>query len=247
MKRLITLIFLVGLLLMAGCIKEVPEITKTEALEINVLINPNEEGFRAVIGVDTERLEIENIIGYGLVYYHKEEPSLDTLVIGEDTNSVETDANEETYYPFFFHNLSQEDYSLIYHFRAYIKYGENETPSILYADEIVTTSLYELAKLDLSTFSREVVGYVEGDLIEEVALTVDAQNCQATALGEGYQVAITTDYNYITVTVTLEEEKFFASDVKLVVNDTELSSQVWIKNETTITYRFDDPNWTNPY
>lgn len=236
-----------GLLFLVGCIKEVPKITKTEALEINFLINPNERGFRAVIGIDSERLEVENIIGYGLVYYHQEEPSLDTLVIGEDTNIVEMDATEETYYPFLFHNLPQEDYDLIYHFRSYIKYGSIEAPSILYADEIVTTSLYQLAQLDLSTFSREVVGYVEGDLIEEVALTVDAKNYQATALGEGYQVAITTDYNYVTVTVTLEEKKFFASNIKLIVNDIELTAQAWTKNETTITYRFDDPNWTNPY
>jgi len=247
MKKWIHYLLLIFLVLLIGCVKESPLPTTTQALSIGFNISSQEKGFKATLSVDRELLEVNGVISFGLVYHHQEEVSLESFIIGEYFSTIELVNNNEEHYSFTFDDISKENYNLTYHFRAYIKYGSQDNPSVLYAKDSITTSLYLLAVTDVSTFSKEVVGYVEGDLIEEVMLTVDTKNYQVTTLKDGYQAVITTDYNYITIRVTLIEEKFFATDVILMVNEVAIEVNKWSISENILTYRFDDPNWTNPY
>ncbi len=247
MKKCFLYFSTISLLLLVGCIKVTPPPTETKALEFSYYIRPNEEGFSVVIDVDIEQLEVDNIIGYGFVYHNELTKSIDEMVIGGVGRSVEFLKTEETHYSFTFDGMDEEEYDTAYFFRSYIKYGSSDAPSILYTHVVEAISLYLLARQDLSTFSKEVVGLVEGNLVQEVRLEVDTKNYQVIALNGGYQAVITTDYNYITIRVTPIDEKFFATDVILIVNEVELEPNKWSISENILTYRFDDPNWTNPY
>jgi len=220
--------------------------TSTNALSLEFIYNSKEEGYEVILTIDKEKLEVNEVISYGIVYLEKDKSSTKELKIKED-NYLEQNATEETIYYFNVYNIDPLKYNIYTNYRAYIKYIKNDSEYVLYSNEIKKTSLYELIKDDDSSFSEYVRLIVNNKILKTFNITIDTKNYKVATEEENYNVEIKTDYNLITVTIILEEGYFLDRVIYLYANNILIEYSKLSISDNKIIYIFSDPNWTKPY
>lgn len=84
---------------------------------------------------------------------------------------------------------------------------------------------------------------------EKIILNVDTKKVTAESANEAtwYEVDIknSSDLLYLIITVEITDKDYLDSDYKLVVNGTEISSKKYTVKDGVLTYKMDDPNWSD--
>lgn len=64
-----------------------------------------------------------------------------------------------------------------------------------------------------------------------------------------YEVTVknSNDLQYVITTITITDAKYQNASYVLIVNDKEISSKKYTVKDNVITYKVDDPNWTDYY
>ncbi|HKM29294.1 MAG TPA: hypothetical protein VJZ51_00870 [Bacilli bacterium] len=241
MKKISAVLSLFIVLAFAGC-KVALETTPLKIDIDQIALSEEEEGFIVTLIPGMSSFEGKQIIRFGALYGL--EATKNKLTKENALSQWEVTFHEEEKYIFLFSSIDKANYNKSMIIRPYIVYSDGE---VAYATNSQTILMYNLAKLDSSAFSKEIVARVEGKAIAKVSIAVNTKTYQASTKEDGYTVDITTDYNHIFVTVTLKDNYIFLKEISLIVNGETIASEKWTKDEKIITYTFDDPNWTAPY
>ncbi|MBE6131059.1 MAG: hypothetical protein E7183_04995 [Erysipelotrichaceae bacterium] len=82
-----------------------------------------------------------------------------------------------------------------------------------------------------------------------IDLTVDTKNMTVDKVDDAdwYTVSVknSSDLQYIVVTVKITNNDYLPKKCKLVVNGEEIDSKKYTIEDKTITYKMDDPNWSD--
>lgn len=82
-----------------------------------------------------------------------------------------------------------------------------------------------------------------------INLTVDTKNVTVESSDDAtwYTASIknSNDLQYLVITVKITDKEYIAKKCKLIVNDKEVSSKKITIDGNTITYKMDDPNWSD--
>ncbi|MBQ4571090.1 MAG: hypothetical protein IJB21_05305 [Bacilli bacterium] len=82
-----------------------------------------------------------------------------------------------------------------------------------------------------------------------IDITVDTKNVTVEKVddAEWYTVSVknSSDLQYIVVTVKITDNAYLPKKCKLVVNGEEIDSKKYTIEDKTITYKIDDPNWSD--
>ena len=96
---------------------------------------------------------------------------------------------------------------------------------------------------------RSASEYAEGHLDNSINLTVDTKNVTVESSDDAtwYTASIknSSDLQYLVITVKITDKEYIAKKCKLIVNDKEVSSKKITIDGNTITYKMDDPNWSD--
>ena len=82
-----------------------------------------------------------------------------------------------------------------------------------------------------------------------INLTVDTKNVTVESKNNAdwYDATIknSDDLQYLVITVKITNKEYSAKKCKLIVNDKEIDSKKFTIEGSTITYKMDDPNWSD--
>ncbi|MDD4211930.1 MAG: hypothetical protein PHY42_00820 [Bacilli bacterium] len=240
MKKVSILLLLITMFLFSGC-KGTPLTSLEVSFESIRLIN---EGLEVTLKPNSEILKQDKLHKIGIAIGCSKDSSLS---IEEAINVITIDFEKETDqedYIFLFENIDESFYNVSLTIQPYLVLNNEE---IEYLANHSTCILYQLAKQEEHTYSEWVVSVVEEKVISEIRLTADYQNYTVQSLSEGYQAILETDYNYITITITILDDYLLRTTFQLIINDTVLVPKNIQPDYRTITYMIDDPNWTQPY
>jgi len=217
-----------------------------DAFSLSAALNADEEGYDIILTVDYNKITVDDIIVFGIVYCDQEQVNLEELLVNED-NFIEIEKTEELHYGFPFYACQVDTFSKTISYRAYYKYLDNEETKIIYSNSLLEVFLYELAKADDSNYSKYIASYVESKIIFNIYITVDFQKHKASTTNEDYQIEIETDYIDIFITITPRKDYYFNEEVSLYINEKEVDLKDATISKEKIFYICPEPNWTKPY
>lgn len=171
--------------------------------------------------------------------------SMDTLNI----TKVNKEYNKENIVDFYISNLLEEDYQKMFTIRAYLKYQNAGKNIIIYADNTLTNSPYELTANSLTLYANEIKTSVEQRvlILNTIEINVNTSNYTVISTSEGIKVTVTTDYKKVTVKVETLEDYIFNNQVTVKFNEQILDIKNYSFSQYQIIYIFDDPNWSGIY
>ena len=218
-------------------------------IELDVSLNGEKRGFNLEASLVANDAMPKLAITYGLIYTLDEVIDLRLSTTGshitilEDILSLDLlDVFSYTYASFEYESALDTIYA-----RAYVTVTLNEENHTIYS-EMLDFSLYELAQNSEGAFAAEIIQSVEGDhKVHQVTLELDLENYQVTIKPENTDVNITTDYIEVTVTVSLTNDLEFGDQIIFKVNGKTVGSSLYTIDNNTLTYTFDDPNWSDIY
>jgi len=218
-------------------------------IELDVSLNGEKRGFNLDASLVANDARPELAITYGFIYTQDEVIDLRLSTTGshitilEDILSLDLlDVFSYTYASFEYESALDTIYA-----RAYVTVTLNEENHTIYS-EMLDFSLYELAQNSEGAFAAEIIQSVEGDhKVHQVTLELDLENYQVTIKPENTDVNITTDYIEVTVTVSLTNDLEFGDQIIFKVNGKTVGSSLYTIDNNTLTYTFDDPNWSDIY
>ncbi len=84
-----------------------------------------------------------------------------------------------------------------------------------------------------------------------IKLTLDAKKLTVSSAdnADWYELSVknSSDLQYVITTIKITDPKHQNSSYKLIVNDKEISEKKYSVKDNVITYKVDDPNWTDYY
>jgi len=219
------------------------------SIELDASLNGEKRGFNLEASLVANDAMPKLAITYGLIYTLDEVIDLRLSTTGshitilEDILSLDLlDVFSYTYASFEYESALDTIYA-----RAYVTVTLNEENHTIYS-EMLDFSLYELAQNSEGAFAAEIIQSVEGDhKVHQVTLELDLENYQVTIKPENTDVNITTDYIEVTVTVSLTNDLEFGDQIIFKVNGKTVGSSLYTIDNNTLTYTFDDPNWSDIY
>ncbi len=219
------------------------------SIELDASLNGEKRGFNLDANIVANDAMPKLAITYGLIYTLDEVIDLRLSTTGshitilDDILSLDLlDVFSYTYASFEYESALDTIYA-----RAYVTVTLNEENHTIYS-EMLDFSLYELAQNSEGAFAAEIIQSVEGDhKVHQVTLELDLENYQVTSKPENTDVNITTDYIEVTVTVSLTNDLEFGDQIIFKVNGKTVGSSLYTIDNNTLTYTFDDPNWSDIY
>lgn len=238
------------LFLLVGCTKSEP----IEQVKINqlVLLSDEPKAIKVTVTIsDFEFANDVNDIEIGIIYKQNamidevNNFSIDTLNITK-INQV---FNQEKAIDFYISNILEEDYQKMFTIRAYLKYQNGGKNMIVYADNTLTNSPYELALNSSTLYAEEIKTSVEQQdlILNEIEIQVNTSNYTVIPISEGIKVTILTDYKKVTVKVETLEGYIFNNPTVFIFNEQILDIADYTISQHQIIYFFDDPNWSGIY
>jgi len=235
MKRTIFIIF-IFLLLLSSC-KKNPEVFDLKYNNVSIV----EEGLKINIIVNINEEEQKNINYIGMIFGEND----DNLSEENTLNNVEINFNALiSKYEFIITDIKEEYFNIDFIIKTYVIFKDN---NIKYFDTNYIGNLYNLSNnIDLY-FPKYIRAYVANKVLKIINLSVNFQEYTIDSLNEDYLADIITDYNYVTITITINEDYFLINDFTFIINDNIIEQNKLDINKTTITYRIEDPNWSDYY
>ncbi|MFA7417900.1 MAG: hypothetical protein WCZ19_05090 [Acholeplasma sp.] len=229
---------------------ELPELE----LFTDVALNNEARGFdlssTVVTQADTNDVIIE---ARGFVFVLNDETEFTVQTNGADLVVLDILANSDVL-DSFEHTLADVlfDYSLdrIY-LRSFVTIKVGALTHTYYSN-ISNFTLYELALDTTGDFAEEIieaVEYQEPDetVISHVSILVNTSDYVVTNKPQMVVVNVTTNYLIVTVEVILDDTLSWSNQVTFKFNNQVIQSSEYTINGQTITYQFDDPNWSGIY
>jgi len=219
------------------------------SIELDASLNGEKRGFNLEASLVANDAMPKLAITYGLIYKLDEVIDLRLSTTGSHITILEDIASLDLLEVFSYTYASFEYESALdtIYARAYVTVTLNEENHTIYS-EMLDFSLYELAQNSEGAFAAEIIQSVEGDhKVHQVTLELDLENYQVTSKPENTDVNITTDYIEVTVTVSLTNDLEFGDQIIFKVNGKTVGSSLYTIDNNTLTYTFDDPNWSDIY
>lgn len=219
------------------------------SIELDASLNGEKRGFNLEASLVANDAMPKLAITYGLIYTLDEVIDLRLSTTGSHITILEDIASLDLLEVFSYTYASFEYESALdtIYARAYVTVTLNEENHTIYS-EMLDFSLYELAQNSEGAFAAEIIQSVEGDhKVHQVTLELDLENYQVTSKPENTDVNITTDYIEVTVTVSLTNDLEFGDQIIFKVNGKTVGSSLYTIDNNTLTYTFDDPNWSDIY
>lgn len=219
------------------------------SIELDASLNGEKRGFNLEASLVANDAMPKLAITYGLIYTLDEVIDLRLSTTGSHITILEDIASLDLLEVFSYTYASFEYESALdtIYARAYVTVTLNEENYTIYS-EMLDFSLYELAQNSEGAFADEIIQSVEGDhKVHQVTIEFDLENYQVTSKPENTDVNITTDYIEVTVTVSLTNDLEFGDQIIFKVNGKTVGSSLYTIDNNTLTYTFDDPNWSDIY
>lgn len=219
------------------------------SIELDASLNNEKRGFNLEASLVANDARPELAITYGFIYTQDEVIDLRLSTAGSQMTILEDIASLDLLEVFSYTYASFEyDNALdIIYARAYVTVTLNEKNHTIYS-EMLVFSFYELAQSSEGAFADEIIKSVEGDhKVHQVTIELDLKNYEIINKPEYTNVSIITDYIEVTVLVTLTDGLEFANQVTFKVNGQTVSASSYTLNNNVLTYKFDDPNWSDIY
>lgn len=222
-----------------------------EDLSLTLNIDVENKGFNVV--ADFKEFD-ENYV-YGLFYKHNASTleQEDLTFSSEGYNIIYSKELDNNSLKEIFSEILEADYLTDITFRSFI-YNELDK-TFIFNDETVTTSLYDLALLDGSEFSLNVVDIVSGVItLKELFINTDVKKkYEVDSHSEGIEVKMFYDYKIVRLTITAKNGYRFSPQIKnenitiLRVDDNIVVSKFTMEVSLfTIVIEYDDYGWTPP-
>lgn len=222
-----------------------------EDLSLTLNIDVENKGFNVV--ADFKEFD-ENYV-YGLFYKHNASTleQEDLTFSSEGYNIIYSKELDNNSLKEIFSEILEADYLTDITFRSFI-YNELDK-TFIFNDETVTTSLYDLALLDGSEFSLNVVDVVSGVItLKELFINTDVKKkYEVDSHSEGIEVKMFYDYKIVRLTITAKNGYRFSPQIKnenitiLRVDDNIVVSKFTMEVSLfTIVIEYDDYGWTPP-
>ena len=249
-SSLIVMICLLFMITLIGCQQELPTINPDAIQSNKIEIDEDNRGMKVTLKVDLYRLniDVDEIVKYGIIITQEAKPSRDEFVKENGFEYFEKLKEESNSLEFIIPNILTNMYNTPYYIRGYIQYNDNQNDiTTLYSSTMESITLYTLAKKQTNEFALDVVAIVENKMIDTIEVTINTKDYLASTTSNAYQVELETDYNTITITITLNSGYRLSNEISLIANNQTIASNKYTFTRTTIIYIFDDPNWTKPY
>jgi len=199
---------------------------------------------------DVSSLHITEL-GYIYVANDDTDFTLDTSGVHLITLDAQIDLNVSGTFQ---HTLSDItfDYSLDrLYVRSYITVTHNDQTQTYYS-QISHFTLYELALDKAGAFADEIIDAVESNIPDETVIhtldiVVDLTNYTVVDQPSNMVVNVSTDYKKVTVEMILDSTFTFSSQLIFTFNQQVINDLNFDIEGQTITYQFDDPNWSGIY
>lgn len=227
---------------------ELPELP-VFSIELDASLNNEERGFNLDASLVANDAMPKLAITYGFIYTLDEVIDLRLSTAGSQITILEDIASLDLLEVFSYTYASFEYESALdtIYARAYVTVTLNEENHTIYS-EMLDFSLYELAQSSEGAFADEIIQSVEGDhKVHQVTIELDLKNYEVINKPEHTHVHITTDYIEVTVTVSLTNDLEFGDQIIFKVNGKTVGSSLYTIDNNTLTYKFDDPNWSDIY
>lgn len=219
------------------------------SIEFDASLNNEERGFNLDASLVANDAMPKLAITYGFIYTLDEVIDLRLSTTGSYITILEDIASLDLLEVFSYTYASFEYESALdtIYARAYVTVTLNEENHTIYS-EMLDFSLYELAQSSEGAFADEIIQSVEGDhKVHQVTIELDLKNYEVINKPEHTHVHITTDYIEVTVTVSLTNDLEFGDQIIFKVNGKTVGSSLYTIDNNTLTYKFDDPNWSDIY
>lgn len=240
MKKLILLTFFGFLFLFVGCTEEADKPLQIDMIETTIV----EEGLKVVLRLNLGELENEEITKVGLLYGEVEQENLTfENMIGKE-ELIWIDNKEKSDYEICFSSIGEKYYNKTLALQPFLVL---ENGVIKYSINVGSVVMYELAKQIDNIYANFIVSVVEERVLEEIKIVADYQKYTVETIGNGYKATLKTDYNFIKITISLEENYLLRDSFMLIINEKIIEQNKYQQDGLNIIYQIDDPNWTNPY
>ena len=219
------------------------------SIELEAGLNNEARGFNLDASLVSHDTMHALAITYGFIYTLDEVVDLRLSTAGSEITILEDIASLDlletftyTYALFAYESALDTIYA-----RAYVTVTLNEKMHTIYS-EMLDFSLYELALTSEGAFADEIIESIDADhKVHQVTIELDLENYEVTSKPENTDVDIITDYIEVVVTVTLTNNLEFGDQIVFKVNEKTVGSSLYTIDNNVLTYKFDDPNWSDIY
>lgn len=253
-KKIIFILLTILFIFSWGCDIQTTTNSTTTILNVDeVSVDEKNEGLKIVISI--EENEITNITKYGLIVRYGNIISLKDMVKKENANNLyvyEVAAREclDNKYSYILKDKLLDNLTNNITIRAYYITQEAETEKMVYGESNVVKKISSLEFDKEGVLGKQIYEANREDKVREVHIVLDTTNYIVSCNeNENYIAELKKpfDYDNIITIVTCKEGFIFSDDVKLYVNDIEVTSKFVIDEEGKLIYTIEDPNWTKIY